>query len=60
MSTLPVVLWIPFYEKYTYIQMKETRTVECETVEEFMNVLHFVRDNCPEDMLTYTNPLDDK
>ena len=28
-----------------------------DTVEEFMNVLHFVRDNCPEEMLTYTDPL---
>ena len=30
---------------------------DTKTVEEFMNVLHFVRDNCPEDMLTYTDPL---
>ena len=29
---------------------------EGETVEEFMNVLHFVRENCPDDMLSYTNP----
>ena len=45
---------------HLYSDEGETRTVECETVEEFMNVLHFVRDNCPEDMFTYTNPLDDK
>ena len=45
---------------HLYSDEGDTKTVECETVEEFMNVLHFVRDNCPEDMLTYTNPLDDK
>ena len=45
---------------HLYSDEGEARTVECEIVEEFMNVLHFVRDNCPEDILTYTNPLYDK
>mgnify|MGYP001160814664 FL=1 len=45
---------------HLYSDEGEARTVECETVEEFMNVLHFVRENCPDDMLSYTNPLDDK
>ena len=42
---------------HLYSDEGDTKTVECETVEEFMNVLHFVRDNWPEDMLTYTDPL---
>ena len=42
---------------HLYSDEGDTKTVECETVEEFMNVLHLVRDNCPEDMLTYTDPL---
>ena len=37
---------------HLYSDEGDTKTVECETVEEFMNVLHFVRDNCPEAMLT--------
>ena len=41
---------------HLYYDEGEARTVECDTVEEFMNVLHFVRENCPEDMLSYTNP----
>jgi len=45
---------------HLYSDEGEARTVECETVEEFMNVLHFVRENCPDDMLSYTNPLYDK
>ena len=35
----------------------DRRILESETFTEFMNVLNFVRDNCPEDMLTYTDPL---
>ncbi len=45
---------------HLYSEEGQQRTVECETVEEFMNVLHFVRENCPDDMLSYTNPLYDK
>ena len=41
---------------HLYSDEGEARTVECETVEEFMNVLHFVCKNCPEDMLSYTSP----
>ena len=33
------------------------REVVCETVEEFMNVLQFVRETLKEDVLTYVNPL---
>ena len=34
---------------YLYSSDGETKTVECDTVEEFMNVLNFVRDTCPEE-----------
>ena len=30
---------------HLYSDEGEAKTVECETVEEFMNVLHFVREN---------------
>jgi hypothetical protein len=33
------------------------KEVSCETVEEFMNVLTFVRETLDEDMLSYVNPL---
>ncbi len=33
------------------------RLVECDTVQEFMNVLNFVRATLDEDTLSYTNPL---
>ena len=42
---------------YIYSDDGEERTVSCDTVEEFMNVLNFVRDKCPEDMLYYSDPL---
>jgi len=31
--------------------------VKCDSVEEFMNVLNFVRETCPEERLSYTNPI---
>jgi hypothetical protein len=33
------------------------KEVECETVDEFMNVLNFVRATLNDDMLSYANPL---
>ena len=35
----------------------DEKTVNCDTVEEFMNVLSFVRATCPEERLTYSNPI---
>ena len=35
----------------------DEKVVECDTVDEFMNVLSFVRDTCPEERLSYANPL---
>ena len=42
---------------YLYSDGGEKRVVNCDTVEEFMNVLNFVRETCPEDVLVYSDPL---
>ena len=42
---------------YLYSNEGEEKTVECDTVEEFMNVLSLVRDTCPEERLSYSNPM---
>ena len=48
----------PSKEKYTsYSEGGEKKTVECDTVQEFMNVLRFVRSTTSEDMISYAEPL---
>ena len=42
---------------YLYYSEGDKKVVECDTVDEFMNVLSFVRDTCPEERLSYANPL---
>ena len=42
---------------YLYSDGGDKNTVNCDTVEEFMNVLNFVRETCPEDVLVYSDPL---
>jgi len=42
---------------YMYSNEGTEREVECETVDEFMNVLNFVRATLKDDMLSYANPL---
>ena len=42
---------------YLYSSAGDEKVVECDTVDEFMNVLSFVRDTCPEERLSYANPL---
>jgi len=42
---------------YIYSDGGDERTVKCETVEEFMNVLKFIRNTCPDDMIFYSDPL---
>ena len=42
---------------YLYSSEGDEKVVECDTVAEFMNVLSFVRDTCPEERLSYANPL---
>ena len=42
---------------YLYSSEGDKNVVECDTVDEFMSVLSFVRDTCPEERLSYANPL---
>ena len=45
---------------YLYSSEGDKKTVECDTVDEFMNVLELVRATCPEERLVYTEPLSGK
>ena len=42
---------------YLYSDGGEKRVVNCDTMEEFMNVLHFVRDTVEEERVFYSDPL---
>ena len=42
---------------YLYSSNGAEKLVECETVDQFMNVLKMVRSQVSEDCLAYTNPL---
>jgi hypothetical protein len=42
---------------YLYSNEGGTKEVACETVEQFMNVLDFVRATVDEETLSYANPL---
>jgi hypothetical protein len=42
---------------YLYSSEGDEKTVTCETVEQFMNVLEVVRATCDEDTLAYATPL---
>ena len=42
---------------YMYSSEGDEKTVVCETVDQFMNMLRFVRDTASEDVLSYVNPL---
>ena len=42
---------------YLYSDGGEKRVVNCDTVEEFMNVLNFVRDKVEEERVFYSDPL---
>lgn len=42
---------------YLYSDEGTEKQVVCDTVEEFMNVLDFVRSNLNEDILAYSSPL---
>lgn len=41
---------------YLYSDQGDERVVECETVEQFMNVLDVVRSQLDEDTLAYSDP----
>ena len=45
---------------YLYSSEGDTKQVDCDNVEEFMNVLQLVRATCPEERLVYTDPLSGK
>lgn len=42
---------------YLYSSEGSEKVVECETVEQFMNVLKLVRSKLNDDILSYSNPL---
>jgi hypothetical protein len=42
---------------YLYSSEGDEKEVVCETVDEFMSVLHFVRATVSEEVLSYANPL---
>ena len=41
---------------YLYSNEGDEKVVECETPEQFMDVLEVVRATCPEERLTYATP----
>ena len=45
---------------YLYSSEGDTKKVDCDNVEEFMNVLELVRATCPEERLVYADPLSGK
>ena len=42
---------------YLYSSEGDEKTVDCETMDQFMNMLQFVRDTCPENVLSYANQI---
>ena len=42
---------------YLYSNEGDVKSVDCNNVDEFMNVLELVRATCPEERLVYTDPL---
>ena len=42
---------------YLYSSEGDEKAVDCETVDQFMNMLLFVRDTAGDEVLSYVNPL---
>ena len=42
---------------YLYSSEGHEKTVDCETVDQFMNMLLFVRDTAGDEVLSYVDPL---
>ena len=42
---------------FLYSNEGDERVVDCETVDQFMNMLRFVRDTASDEVLSYVNPL---
>ena len=45
---------------YLYSNEGEEKVVNCDTLQQFMDVLEVVRDTCPEERLIYAEPLSEK
>ena len=42
---------------YMYSSEGDEKTVDCETMDQFMSVLRFVRETASDEVLSYVNPL---
>ena len=42
---------------YLYSNEGQKKSITCDTVKEFMGVLKVVRATCPEERLSYSNPI---
>ena len=42
---------------YLYSSEGDEKTVDCETMDQFMGVLRFVRETASDEVLSYVNPL---
>ena len=42
---------------YLYSSEGDEKTVDCETMDQFMSVLRFVRETAIDEVLSYVNPL---
>ena len=42
---------------YLYSSEGDEKTVDCETMDQFMSVLRFVRETASDEVLSYVNPL---
>ena len=43
---------------YIYSSEGDTKEIICDTIEQFIDVLEVIRNNCPEDALVYAEPLE--
>lgn len=42
---------------YLYSNEGDEKVVDCDTIDEFMNLLHFLRDHLDDDVLAYAEPV---
>ena len=42
---------------YLYSNEGDEKVVDCETVDEFLNVMSFIRSTASDDVIAYANPL---
>ena len=42
---------------YLYSSEGDEKTVDCETMDQFMSVIRFVRETASDEVLSYVNPL---